>query len=121
MNKITGVIKRKKTPVIVIDDDSNGDDDSYDTAGSNLDGIPKLVKKEYNSSDYKSDDGDDDISPHDDDAIEIEANANSGKLSLDTPHGRGLRVRKKRTDSKPLSSEFTGANVSNVRRNVGHF
>ena len=89
-NKTRGVIKKKKKiPVIVIDDDSDDNDDGYDTDDSELEGIPKLVKKEYNSSDDKS--NNDDVSPQEDDAIEIEAKANSGKLSPDAPLGRVTR------------------------------
>ena len=123
-NKIRGVIKKKE--VIVIDDDSD-DDGGYDTDDSELMGMPKLVvKTEYDSSDDDSSDDeseeeDDDVSPQEDEATEIEAEANSGRLSPDAPLGRGLRVRKKRTHHEPQSSEFTNPNVTNVRNNVGHF
>ena len=83
-NKIRGVTKKKKTPVIVIDDDSDDDDEGYDTDDSELEGMPKLVKTEYDSSDDESDD--DDVSPQEDDAIEIEAEANIVAGSLQTLH-----------------------------------
>ena len=44
VDKIRGVIKKKKTPVIVIDNDSDNEDDGYDTDDSELAGMPKLVK-----------------------------------------------------------------------------
>ena len=89
------MVKKKKTPVIVIDVDSGNKDDGYDTDGTDT-GMPKMVKREYDSSDDKEDDA----SPQEDDKEEIEIMANSGKIppvSTVSPSGRGLRDKKKPT------------------------
>ena len=77
-----------------------------------------MQKPEYDSSDDEDDEDDDDdndVSPEED---EIEAEAEAPQVQQ---LGRGLRIRKKRTRYVPGSSEFTNANLHNVRDNQGHF
>ena len=120
MRKITGVIKERKTPVIVIGDNSGDEDDGYNTDDTNA-GMPKMVKRGYNSSDDEGDDEEDDVSPQEDDKEEIEVEANSGKLPPASPHGRDLQDEKKPTYYRTHSSESIYKNVTNVRSNMGHF
>ena len=124
VRKITGVIKKRKTPIIVIDDNNSGnEDDGYDTDNSDA-GMPKMVKRKYDSSDDKSDDKEDDVSPQEEEEEEeeeIKVDAKSGELLPVHLLGRGLQLKEKRTHYEPLSSEFINKNVSNMCSNVGHF
>ena len=61
-NKIRGVIKKKKTPVIVTDEASGDEDDGYDTDDTDA-GMPKMIKRKYDSIDDKDDDKEDDAIP----------------------------------------------------------
>ena len=106
----------------VSDDDSSDDEDGYDTDATNP--MPKMVQKDYDTSDDEDEDEDDedDVNSREEEVEEeIEVEADSGELPQLPTLGRGQRVRKQRSRYVPHTSEFTNSNVSNVRSNVGHF